>query len=185
MRGTISGTKFNDRNNNGIRDGGLVIGSQPDVVFVIDVSSSTSSRFQGTPVGNFNGDSLSDSIIDAEIAGFIALNNDLINRGLGSTARVAVVAFESSARALDLDPLTAGIQTATTPNADRDGNGVNDVEQALRGLSVLNLTNYEAALREAIGILQSLGTTRKTETSSSCPMACLLRGAATLTKQQI
>ncbi len=91
-------------------------------MFVIDVSASTFDDSVGTTFGDLNGDGQANTIIDAGIAGFIALNNDLINRGLGIIARVAIVAFNSSAITLDLDPMTTGIQVATSPNADRDAN---------------------------------------------------------------
>ena len=40
-------------------------------------------------MGDVNGDGVFDTILDAELAGFIALEQDLINRGLGA-AGVAV-----------------------------------------------------------------------------------------------
>ncbi|MBN1846592.1 MAG: choice-of-anchor L domain-containing protein [Sedimentisphaerales bacterium] len=155
----ISGVKFDDANGNGIRDGGLIQGTNPDAIFVIDVSGSTAYSFQGTPVGDLNGDGKSDSVLDAEIAGFIALNNQLITLGFGGTARVSIVAFGSSATQIDMDPLAAGIQLSTSPEADADSNGVNDVEQALRGLGSSGGTNYEAALSSAKDIYQTVGTT--------------------------
>lgn len=154
----ISGTKFNDLNGNGIRDRGLVLGSEPDVVFVIDVSGSTADPFGGTTVGDLNNDGDSNRILDAEIAGFIALNRDLVNKGLGQIADVSIVAFSGSASGVDLDPTTPGIQTTTKAGADKNNNGTLDVEEALRGLGYGGSTNFEAALREATALLQSLGT---------------------------
>jgi uncharacterized repeat protein (TIGR01451 family) len=156
--GAIAGIKFDDTNGNGVRDGGLIQGTNPDAIFVIDVSGSTTYSFQGTPVGDLNGDSKSDSILDAEIAGFIALNNQLINLGFGNTARVSIVSFASGASQIDMDPQTAGTQLQTTPLADADSNGMNDVEQALRSLSSGGGTNYEAALSTAKDTYQTVGT---------------------------
>ncbi|MBN2375102.1 MAG: choice-of-anchor L domain-containing protein [Sedimentisphaerales bacterium] len=156
---TISGVKFLDLNGNGIRDGGLIQGTQPDAVFVIDVSGSTTSGFKGTPVGDMNSDGSSNTILDAEIAGFIALNQQLIAQGFGSTGNVSIVSFGSSASALDMDPATAGTQLSTTPTADNDGNGVPDVEQILKTLTSGGSTNYEAALQTATNTITSVGTT--------------------------
>jgi uncharacterized repeat protein (TIGR01451 family) len=156
--GIISGTKFNDLNGNGIRDRGLVLGSEPDVVFVIDVSGSTDSIFQGTPVGDVNNDGDANTILDAEIAGFIALNQDLVTRGLGPIADISIVAFSNSAFRLDLDPTISGIQSTTKAGADKNVNGILDVEEALRSLTPGGNTNFEAALRESITLLQGLGT---------------------------
>jgi hypothetical protein len=157
-QGVIAGTKFNDLNANAVRDKGLVSGTDPDVVFVIDVSGSTSDPFGGTAVGDLNNDGDSNSILDAEIAGFIALNRDLVNKGLGLIADVSIVAFSSSASGVDLDPTTPSIQTTTKAGADKNGNTILDVEEALRGLGYGGGTNFEAALREAVAILQGLGT---------------------------
>ena len=53
---SISGTVFDDGNYNGIRDTTIIAGDEPNVVFVVDVSGSTSSGFGGSPVGDVNGD---------------------------------------------------------------------------------------------------------------------------------
>jgi len=141
-----------------MRDTSLVLGDEPDVVFVIDVSDSTSSNFRGTPVGDQNRDGRSNTILDAEIAGFIALNRNLVDRGLSTVADVSIVAFGTSAFIIDLDPTTPGVQVTTKAGADKNGNGIPDVEEALSGLRSSGLTNFERALQEAIAVLQSLGT---------------------------
>ena len=156
--GEISGTKWFDSNGNGLRDQ-LIVGDTPTVVFVIDVSGSTSDTFQGTiNVGDLNGDGQPNTILDSEIAGFIALNQSLINGGFGAVGTVSIVAFESSAISLDLDPVTPGIQIATNPLADRDNNGVRDVDQALKSLSYLGGTDYELALGQALNVFTALNT---------------------------
>ena len=156
---TISGTKFDDLNGNGVRDSDLIQGSQPDAIFVIDISGSTDSTFQGDPVGDLNGDGQADTILDAEIAGFTALNQQLIDQGFGTTGRVSIVAFDDAAVQLDMDPTTAGTQLATYPGADLDGNGVLDVVQVLRSLNDSGSTNYAAALQSALDTLTTVGTT--------------------------
>ncbi len=158
--GTISGVKFVDVNGNGVRDGGLIQGTLPDTVFVIDVSGSTTSGFKGTPVGNQNPgkDSSSDTILDAEIAGFIALNNQLIAQGFGTTGKVSIVSFSSSAANVDMNPAVAGVQIYTNPSADNDGDGILDVEEALRSLTSGGGTDYESALQKAKDSLTAMST---------------------------
>jgi len=85
-----------------------------------------------------------DSILDAEIAGFEALVDELIDLGLGDVAEVAVVSYSSSA--------TRVTPNLLTPNRDDDGNGVSDIKDALRGLQDGGSTNYEAALQESISV---------------------------------
>lgn len=134
----------------------LIMGT--DAVLVLDVSGSTDDPFSGDPVGDQNGDGNSNTILDAEIAAFKALNQDLIDRGLGNTANVSIVAFSSSGTQIDMNPAAAGIQLATTPLADNDNNGVRDVDQALAALTSGGGTNFEAALQDAISTLNAVGT---------------------------
>lgn len=154
----ISGTKFNDLNGNGVRDGGLIQGTDPDAVFIIDVSGSTTNGFIGTPVGDLNGSGGANTILDAEIAGFIALNQQLIVQGFGNSAHVAIVSFSISASNLDMNPVTAGVQYYTTPQADKNNNGILDVEEVLKGLTSGGGTDYEKALQTAIVAYNNLST---------------------------
>ncbi|MCO6458953.1 MAG: Ig-like domain-containing protein [Pirellulaceae bacterium] len=138
-------------------------GSDPDVLFVIDVSGSTSSSFGGTSVGDLNGDGTSSDILDAQIAALLVLNQELINLGQTERARVGVIVFGSSARALDMDPAAAGEQLAVPPNTDANGDGNRDVDQVLtairRGhMGVGTGTSFDAALQAAIATFQQLGT---------------------------
>jgi len=128
-----------------------------NAVFVVDVSGSTSSGFGGTPVGDLNNDGDANTILDAEIAGFIALNQSLIDAGLGNVSLVGIVAFESSAVQLDMNPVAPGVQLTTTPLADIDGNGVRDVDQALQTLNYLGGTNFEAGLAAASATVTAIG----------------------------
>ena len=134
----------------------LIVGD--DAVFVIDVSGSTGSSFGGSPVGDLNNDGSPDTVLDAEIAGFIALNQELIARGLGDTSNVSVVPFASSAWQADMDPVADGVQISTTPNADEDSNGIPDVEDALRALTDGGGTSFEPALQKAIDTINAVGT---------------------------
>lgn len=130
-----------------------------DAVFVIDISGSTSPTIaQGVSVGDQNNDNFSDTILDAEIAAFKALNANLITRGLGNIAKVSVAAYSGGASLLDLDPVASGVQTFTTPLADTDNNGVRDVDQALMQLTDGGATNFEAGLQQAINAVNNGGT---------------------------
>ncbi|GBL10997.1 poly(beta-D-mannuronate) C5 epimerase 5 [Microcystis aeruginosa Sj] len=155
--GRIQGLKWNDINGNGVRED-LIQGNPPDIVFVIDVSGSTSSPFQGLAVGDVNNDGTANTRLDAEIAGFIALNNRLVSQGLGS-ARISIVSFESSANQRDMNPTISGIQLTTNPATDSNNNGIRDVEEILRSLVASGGTNFEIALQKATNTLTSIGTT--------------------------
>ena len=158
-QGTISGVKFDDLNGNGVRDTEIVQGENPDVVFVIDESGSTNDfKFEGTDVGDLNGDGVENDVIDAEIAGFIGLNQQLIDQGLGDSVDVGIVAFSGGSQQLDLDPATSGVQLTTTPNADNDNNGIPDVVDALSTLTSDGGTDFEAGLQGAEEIFDSLET---------------------------
>ncbi|MEO0836200.1 MAG: SdrD B-like domain-containing protein, partial [Cyanobacteria bacterium J06642_3] len=158
--GEISGLKFNDLNGNGVRDSELIQGENPDVIFTIDVSGSTDdAQFIGTfNVGDLNNDGRENDVIDAEIAGFIALNQQLIDDGLGDTANVGIVAFSSFGNQLDLDPATDGVQLTTTPNADNNNNGILDVNEVLQSLQSGGGTNFANALEASEQSFIELGT---------------------------
>ncbi|MBQ17395.1 MAG: hypothetical protein CMJ65_09750 [Planctomycetaceae bacterium] len=130
--------------------------SMVDVLMIIDISGSTSFPFQGSPVGDLNGDGSSDTILDAEIAGFIALNDQLISDGVN--ARVGIIPFETGATQLDMDTVVAGVQLTTTPTADTNGNGVPDVEDQLRTLLDLGGTNFEPPLQLAETFYTTMAT---------------------------
>lgn len=150
--GSISGFTFNDLNGDGIRNRGLISGTQPDIVFVVDTSGSTSNQFDGGMVGDLNNDGSANTILDGEIAGFEALVDQLISLNLGDTATVSIVEYNSDANTI-LDQVL--------PNRDDDGNGVSDIKDALRSLNDTGSTNYEAALQEAIRVLESHQTSRE------------------------
>ncbi len=157
--GGISGVVWDDLNGNGVRDTSFAQGANPDVVFILDVSFSADDPFVGSPVGDLNGDRRANTILDAEIAAFIALNQQLIRQGLGQTARVAVIDFAGTALSRDMIPGVRGTQLVTNPTVDSDNNGILDVEQVLRSLRTRSATNFEAALREAEKVFKTIGTT--------------------------
>lgn len=130
-----------------------------DAVFVVDASGSTADTFAGSPVGDLNDDGDADTILDAEIAGFRALNQQLIDMGKGNVSRVSLVVFATDAQIFDMDHAADGTQEFTTPLADTDGNGQRDVDQALAKIGYLGTTNFEAALSKSIEVIQARGGT--------------------------
>ena len=170
--GVISGFVFNDVNRSGVRDSDLVQGANPDLVFVIDVSGSTDSRFGGTPVGDVNDDGSEDRILDAELQGFIALNQQLRDQGLGDNVDINIVVFGDNGVSLNMVPgaenpslLPEGqAQTfSITPNTDNNGNGIVDIEEILRSITEGGFgagadTNFRGGLEASQNSLNSIGT---------------------------
>ncbi|MEO1131819.1 MAG: SdrD B-like domain-containing protein, partial [Cyanobacteria bacterium J06639_1] len=163
--GEISGFKWEDINANGVRDTELIQGSDPDVIFVIDVSGSADFNFVGSDIGDFNNDGRRNTRLDAEIAGFIALNDQLVAQGLGDSAEVGIVVFSGFSAQADMNTTADGIQLLATPLADEDGNGVSDVEDILRslrsgafGVGNNTGTNFEVALRDVEDTFNTVGT---------------------------
>ena len=163
--GEIRGFKWEDINANGVRDTELVQGSDPDVVFVVDVSGSADFDFVGSDIADFNGDGIPNTRLDAEIAGFIALNEQLVAQGLGNSADVGIVVFSGFAAQADMNTIADGVQLVANPLADADGNGISDVEDILRSLESGAFgvgngtgTNFENALREVEETFTTIGT---------------------------
>jgi hypothetical protein len=127
----------------------IINGRNPDVVFVADISGSTSSVAQGINVGDQNGDGLANTILDGEIAGFIALNQSLIDRGLGDTARVSLAVFDATGRQ---------VGATVSPRTDANRNGVFDVVESLKTLESGTSTAYDTGLQQAIDIFSRLRT---------------------------
>lgn len=149
---SLQGIAFQDLNGNGVRDSELVQGQSPDVVFAIDVSGSTTARFDGTPVGDINNDGNANTILDAELASFIRLNQQLIDQGLGNRVDVGIVVFGDRGVQVDLNSVRSGVQLSAKPSTDANRNGLPDVEDILRSFStgalgVGNDTNFKSALQ--------------------------------------
>lgn len=163
--GEIRGFTWEDLNANGVRDTQLVRGGNPDIVFVVDVSGSADFNFAGSNIEDFNGDGVANTRLDAEIASFIALNNQLIQQGLGQAAEVGIVVFSGFAAQADMNLVTDEVQLVATPLADEDDNGISDVEDVLRslrsgafGVGNNTGTNFEVALQRTEETLNSIGT---------------------------
>lgn len=160
----ISGRAFEDQNSNGVRD---FLVAEPDIVFVLDISNSTIITLNpvgSTPVGDVNNDGIAESILDDEIAAFIALHADLQARitagSLSPNATISIVTFVQTATTLDMNPVTAGVQIATPVNADANGNSIPDVIEKLRAIVAgsESFTNYQAPLQATANIFTQLAT---------------------------
>ncbi|WP_243146923.1 putative Ig domain-containing protein [Scytonema sp. UIC 10036] len=158
--GKIEGLVWHDLNRNRIPDISLIQGDTPDILLVVDNSGSTGGRYIDWTTANLNefANSTSLSILDTELAGVVAFNQQLIDKGRGKTARVGVIVFNSDAIALDMDPVTNGVQFTTTPTADKNNNGILDIREALT-FSADGGTNFTPPLNLAQSIFTALGTT--------------------------
>jgi len=125
---------------------GQVVQPQMNIIYLIDISASTSDAFDGTPVGDLNGDGRSNTILDAEIASLIALTDRV--RGLGfSSADVSVTVIPFNGAA---DPSSAtgeGAVSAATFSLGQTGDAA--ISNYLRGLDAGGQTNFANALRAA------------------------------------
>jgi VCBS repeat-containing protein len=133
---------------------GAVVQSQMNILYLIDVSGSTSERFDGQPVGDLNADGRSNTVLDAEIAGLITLTERISGLGFSpADVSVTVIPFNGSA-----DPTTGSgdnqPMTAATFNLGSAGETM--IASYLRGLDAGGQTNFADALRAANERLQGL-----------------------------
>ena len=138
---------------------GLVIGLGPvlqpqmNIVYLIDISGSTSDTFDGTPVGDLNGDGASNTVLDAEIAGLIALTDRV--RGLGfSSADVSITVIPFNGAADPANVTDGGAVNAATFSLGQTGDAA--IANYLRDLDAGGQTNFANALRAANDRLGSL-----------------------------
>jgi VCBS repeat-containing protein len=130
---------------------GPILQPQMNILYLVDVSGSTSSRFEGTPVGDLNGDGHPNSVLDAEIASLINLTERI--RGLGfspADVAVTVIPFNGSA-----DP-TDGSHPVSAATFSLGGTGEGAIANYLKGLDEGGQTNFADALRAANDRLQGL-----------------------------
>ncbi|MFO1022942.1 MAG: SdrD B-like domain-containing protein [Planctomycetales bacterium] len=158
LPGAIEGIVWNDANRNKIRDGALLQGATPDIIFAIDISGSTSEPYAGSPVGDVNGDGLVNTILDAQILAATSLVQQLNAAGYGSTARVSVITYNAFATQLDMNPTQANVQVSAPPNANTDGDATLDVIETLNSIRFGGGSNYEAALQQALSTFSILVT---------------------------
>ncbi|MEE1612454.1 Ig-like domain-containing protein [Microvirga sp. CF3016] len=132
---------------------GAVLQPQMNILYLVDISGSTSGTFEGTPVGDLNGDGRSNTILDAEIASLIALTGRI--RGLGfSPADVTITVIPFNGSADPADASAGGIVNAATFNLGAMGEDA--IADHLRGLDAGGGTNFADALRAANARLQGL-----------------------------
>lgn len=134
---------------------GSVVQPQMNILYLIDVSGSTSEQFNGTSVGDLNNDGRSNTVLDAEIASLITLTDRI--RSLGFSAddvSVTVIPFNSSADPTTRSGSNAPPVTAATFNLG--GAGDETVSTYLKKLDSGGLTNFENALQAANSHLQEL-----------------------------
>lgn len=114
-----------------------VVSENVDVVFVIDVSGSTSDFFSGlSTVPDLNGDGRANTILDAEIASFEALLESIVTDANLPDANVTIIPFES----------TAGVRPTAAADSDKNANGLRDPIETVRALDDSGGTNFERAL---------------------------------------
>jgi RHS repeat-associated protein/uncharacterized repeat protein (TIGR01451 family) len=127
--------------------------AKTSVAYVVDISGSAND------IVNCGGDANLDrrvgTVLDCEIAAVIALHEKVV--ASGTVDKVALIPFNSSASARDLDP-TSGTATLIAPDADKDGNGVLDLVQAARSLRSGGGTRFAPPTRVACQVLATSGS---------------------------
>lgn len=118
-------------------------------VFAVDVSQSMvdAAGFDANgdnlfnSADDLNNDGVHGSLLDVMIGNILSLTS-------GSSSQVALVIYGSTAKPLDLSP-ESGVQAVVNGDADADGNGISDFEEALRSLRVGGGGKFAAATVEA------------------------------------
>jgi len=120
---SVRGIVYDDRNGNGIRDGISSTGLRPLLVYVMDVSTSMESPYDGS------------TRREKQINYITHVNNALIDAGFGDVVDVALVRFSEHGHVMDLD--------GNVPvGADYDENGLYDVQEAVDGLEQIPNETY-------------------------------------------
>src|SRR5262245_46469524 len=106
-----------------------------DLVLVLDASSGTLGAGAGC-ANDQNGDGLSNTLLDCEIAGLRLANQQIIDAA--SAGHTGLAAFALEARHAGMNPVVDD-QPLTVPNADLDHTGGQDVDQVAKSVSTLDL----------------------------------------------
>ncbi|MGO4385927.1 Ig-like domain-containing protein [Microvirga sp. 2YAF29] len=132
-----------------------VVQPQMNILYLVDVSGSTFSRFNGAPVGDLNKDEHSNTVLDAEIAGLITLTERIRELGFSPhDVSVTVIPFNGGADPTsDWSPHELAV-TAATFNLGGVGDGT--IADYLKGLDAGGETNFAEALRAANARLAGL-----------------------------
>uniref|UniRef100_UPI001E494552 Ig-like domain-containing protein n=1 Tax=Cyanothece sp. BG0011 TaxID=2082950 RepID=UPI001E494552 len=129
--GKIQGVVFEDLNANGIPDSSLVVGEQPDIFFVIDVSGSMgSSTVNWSEVDLESAFNQNLSPLDQELGSILALSEFMIAQGRGD---ISIGIITSGRDVIDMNPTLEGIQVTTTPLTDSNNNGIADIREVITG----------------------------------------------------
>lgn len=137
---------------------GIIQGTEPDILFVIDVSGSSKYKFDGNFINDINGDGSANTILDAEVAAISNIINQLKAQPNPETKTVTLIAFNGSATTIDLNPVAPGNQSTIPLGSDADNNGIDDTIQALLQLRAGGATNFENALQASVNTFQLLET---------------------------
>ena len=118
------------------------------VAFVVDVSDSTvDNRFSGQErVGDLNDDGISDTILDAEISGLLALTQSIFDANAAQNTTIGIIPFDSSAEIRG--PFFAPLNIA-------------DLEAELTSLRAGGGTNFYDALQRVIDFFNQFGSQGK------------------------
>ncbi|WP_162820455.1 Ig-like domain-containing protein [Microvirga calopogonii] len=132
---------------------GTFLQPRMNILYLVDVSGSTSEQFEGAPVGDLNGDGRANTILDAEISSLIALTERV--RGIGfSPADFTVTIIPFNGRADPTEPIAGHIVNAETFSLAQEGEQA--IANYLRGLNSNGLTDFANALQAANDRLQVL-----------------------------
>ncbi|EIM28361.1 Ig-like domain-containing protein [Microvirga lotononidis] len=132
---------------------GTFLQPQLNIVYLVDVSGSTSEHFEGVSVGDLNGDGRADTVLDAEIASLVALTERV--RGIGfSPADLTITIIPFNGHADPTDPIREGAVNAETFSLGLEGEAM--IAQYLKGLSSNGSTDFASALQAANDRLQAL-----------------------------
>ena len=153
--GSIQGLAFEDLNRNGILDLDLVKGNNPDVFFVIEYSCAVSGGVvDWTKADLATAFSQPLTAVDQELGAILLLSEYLTKQGFGDTANIGIL--DGRGEVFDMDPSLPGIQTTTTPLADKNNNGILDIRESLRRPIY---GSSPSAIVKAINLHESLGLT--------------------------
>lgn len=120
-----------------------------NLVYVLDQSGSMSANFSGeVDIGDLNGDGQANTTLDAAIASFQKLNQSIIDSGLGSQVKVALIPFSD----------TANLAYSGSALLDSDSNGRVDIADSLSQLQLAGGTNYTDAINATITHLSNSGS---------------------------
>ncbi|MDP3846981.1 MAG: hypothetical protein Q8R10_11240 [Pseudomonas sp.] len=121
-----------------------------NLVYILDQSSSMMENFSGeVDIGDLNGDGQVNTRLDAAIASFQKLNQSIIDSGLDSQVKVALIPFSG----------TANLAYSGSASLDSDANGRPDITDTLSQLQFLTTgTNYTDAISKTITHLGNSGS---------------------------